>query len=120
VVNSAATKRKIENSATVWKSYGKNTVDGMTDYGFVANTESGERLVISYVRGNYDIYVNPCGLTDWTVGSPESVLESIWASWRIAGNSDESDVKREITTFYKTFYRYDISNIEINQILTGN
>jgi ABC-type Fe3+-hydroxamate transport system substrate-binding protein len=119
IVDSSATKQKIENSDIVWKSYGKNTVDGMTDYGFIASNESGERLVISYIRGDYNIYVNPYGLTDWTGGSPESVLESIWASWKITEKSSENEVRSEIKAFYKKFYRYAISDSEINRILAG-
>jgi len=119
IVDSAATKSKISGSDTVWKYHGKSTVDSMTDYGFVAESDSGKRLIISYVRGNYDIYVNPYGVADWAVGSPEGILETIWASWRVSGKSSESDVKKEIKNFYSKFYRYTISDSDVNAILKG-
>jgi hypothetical protein len=119
VVDSESTKSKIQNSETVWRPYGKIVVDSITDYGFSVETSGGPRLVISYVRGDYDIYVNPYGITSWSNGSPESVLETIWASWRISGKSSEGDVKSEVKTFYKQFYDYDLSDSDISSILKG-
>lgn len=120
VVDSAATKNRITGSGALWKSYGKNTVDNMTDYGFVTNAGGSDMLIISYIRGDYDIYVNPCGISSWSEGSPESVLEAIWTSWRINGASSEAEVKKEIRDFYKKFYRYDLSDAQVNKILAGN
>ena len=110
----SATANKIKNSKA-WKSYGKTNVGNITDYGF----EAGGKLVTSYVRGNYDIYVNPSGVCSWTGGSLESVLESKWAAWKYHGTYSESQVKDEIKKFYKKFYSHDLSDSEVNSILAG-
>lgn len=98
----------------MWKNNGKVTVNGTTDYGFNA----GGNLITSYVRGSYNVYVNPSGVSEWSEGSAESVLETIWTAWKFQGFS-ESDVKTNIKEFYSTFYRYDLSDNQVNSILAG-
>ncbi|MGN0613293.1 MAG: hypothetical protein ACI4JB_05270, partial [Porcipelethomonas sp.] len=93
----------------------KVTVNTITDYGF----EAEGKLVTSYVRGDYDVYVNPYGVCSWTEGSVESVLECKWAAWKIQGAYSESEVKSEIKKFYSKFYRYELSDSEVNRILGG-
>ncbi|MGN0703612.1 MAG: hypothetical protein ACI4LD_03530 [Lentihominibacter sp.] len=114
IVDSSSTKNKIKSSPS-WKKYDKVTVNTITDYGF----EAEGKLVTSYVRGDYDVYVNPYGVCSWTEGSVESVLECKWAAWRIQGAYSESEVKSEIKKFYSKFYRYELSDSEVNRILGG-
>lgn len=115
IVGSSTAKNKIENSKT-WKSQGKVTANNVTDYGFLGSDGS---LITSYVRGDYDVYVNPCGVGSWTDGSAESVLETVWAAWKFHGDYSESQVKSKIKEFYSKFYRYDLSDSQINSILSG-
>jgi hypothetical protein len=119
VVDSAATKAKINASGILWKKTEQHTVDSITDYGHVVSAGGADFLVISYVRGDYNVYVNPCGITSWTSGSPESVLEAIWAGWRLNGKFSEADMKAELKNFYSTFYRHDLTDAEVNTILAG-
>lgn len=107
-----STKQKIENS-TAWKPQSRIQVGNIKDYGF----EAGGKLINSYVRGSYEIYVNPRGACSWTDGSLESVLEAKWAAYRYHGAYTESQIKSEIKNFYSKFYRYDLSDAEINRIL---
>jgi ABC-type Fe3+-hydroxamate transport system substrate-binding protein len=112
VVDSASIKNKLLSSA-LWKPYGQKTIGNVKNYYYK------DYPIISYIRGDYEIYVNPGGVTNWTGGSPESVLEAIWASWRLHGKSSESDVRAEIKKFYTTFYRYELSDAQVSAILSG-
>lgn len=115
IVDSKRTKNKIESSPS-WDKYDKVTVNSITDNGF----EAEGKLVTSYVRGDYNVYVNPSGVGSWTGGSVESVLECKWAAWRLQGAYSESQVRSEIKKFYKKFYRYSLSDSEVSKIMGGN
>ena len=115
IVDSQTIKNKIQSSDS-WKYYGKATVNNVTDYGFVADDGS---MITSYIRGDYNIYVNPYGVESWTDGSVESVLETIWTAWKFHGAYTESDVKNELKEFYSKFYRYDLSDSQAESILAG-
>lgn len=116
VVENSDIKSKIQSSNKLWKNHGQTKVGNRTDYGFVG--DNGE-LVTSYIRGDYDILVNPHGVSSWVEGSQESFLETVWVSSKITGVSSDSDVKREVRDFYKTFYRHDLTDSQLNRILGG-
>lgn len=116
LVGSSSVKSKIQSSKS-WKSYDRVTANNVTDYGFLAKDGS---LITSYIRGNYNIYVNPRGVGSWTKGSAESILETKWAAWKFHGAYSESQVKKEIKNFYSKFYRYKLSDSQVNAILSGN
>lgn len=115
VVDSSSTKNAIQSSE-IWQKSERVTQGYDTDFGYIREG----RLIRSYVRGDYEIYVNPSGVMSWTDGSVESVLESVWTAWKFHGKYTESEVKSEIREFYKKFYRYDLSDSELNSILYGN
>ncbi|MCD8331328.1 MAG: hypothetical protein LUB63_02195, partial [Oscillospiraceae bacterium] len=103
----------------LWSVYGKiqNSCGDITvSNGF---TDSAGNLVGSQISGDYEVVVNPSGVTNWATGSAESVLESAWAAWRISGVLTESDVRAYISDFYETFYEYSLSDAQINAILEG-
>lgn len=116
LVESSSIKNKIQASDT-WKVYGRVTANNVTDYGFLAKDGS---MVTSYIRGNYDIYVNPKGVGSWTKGSAESILGAKWVAWKFHGAYSESQVKSEIKKFYSKFYRYNLSDSQVNKILAGS
>ncbi len=68
------------------------------------------------------ILVNPCGLCgSWIDGSPESVLESAWvANVMDCSAESQSQLNTDIKDFYKTCYRYDLSDDQVNDILAGS
>lgn len=115
IVDSASTKNKIQSSKS-WKTYGRVTSNNVTDYGFLADDGS---MVTTYIRDSYNVYVNPCGVGSWTSGSAESVLETKWAAWKFHSAYSESQVKEEIKKFYSKFYRYNLSDSQVNSILSG-
>lgn len=122
ITDSQYTRDAIENSRStggMWTSFPRTTVTGggtsITDWGFV----SGSRLVRTNIRGDYQITVNPYGAASWADGSPESVLESMWSAYRIAGAFSEADMRAEIKSFYSKFYRCSLSSSQINTILAG-
>jgi hypothetical protein len=76
-------------------------------------------LVRTQISGGYEIVVNPRGLSSWTSGSAESILESVWAAWRFFGAISETDMRGYISDFYAQFYGYTLSGAELDQILEG-
>lgn len=79
----------------------------------------GGNYVRAFIQGNYDVYVNPCGLGNWVDGSAESILEAFWSAWRIQGTCTEDQVKDAVKEFYSTFYRCGLTNDQLDAILAG-
>ena len=76
-------------------------------------------LVRTQISDDYEIVVNPQGLSSWSGGGAESILESVWAAWRFFGALSEGDVRGCISDFYSRFYHYSLSDSEIDRILEG-
>ncbi len=76
-------------------------------------------LVRTQISGGYEIVVNPWGLSSWTEGGCESILESVWAAWRFFGAVSEEEMRGYITEFYDAFYGCSLSESELNAILEG-
>ncbi len=102
-----------------WSVYGKiqNSSGALT--GSNGFTDSAGNIVASQISGDYEVVVNPSGVTSWAAGSAESILETAWAAWRISGVLTESDVRAYISEFYETFYAYSLSDAQIDAILEG-
>ncbi|MCD7981274.1 MAG: hypothetical protein LUF32_03000 [Clostridiales bacterium] len=75
--------------------------------------------ITAVIAGDYAVYVNPDGLGDWIGGSAESILETAWSAWRIQGIYSEDQVNSAIKEFYKTFYRCELSDGQLQTILAG-
>jgi ABC-type Fe3+-hydroxamate transport system substrate-binding protein len=76
-------------------------------------------LVRTQISGQYEIVVNPSGLSSWIGGSAESILESAWAAWRFYDAISETQLRNYIEEFYSRFYGYTLSQAEIDHILEG-
>jgi ABC-type Fe3+-hydroxamate transport system substrate-binding protein len=117
----AADKHTAQSIAAseLWQVYPHiNSGDGsFNSDGFL--DEEGN-LVRTQISGEYEIAVNPVGLSSWTGGSCESILETVWAAWKFYGTFSESDVRDYISEFYSTFYGYTLSQSELSAILEGN
>lgn len=75
-----------------------------------------------YLNGEnpYEIIVNPHGLySSWTDGSLEAALECQWIYDLYHSDGDFSQTRSAIRNFYSTFYGYDLSDAQIDQILAG-
>lgn len=82
--------------------------------------KDGDYSYHNYVGGAYNIYVNPKGAASWTEGTPESILESLWLLSKFYPDKlSDADMKAKVKDFYKTFYRYDVSNSMLNRVLNG-
>lgn len=69
---------------------------------------------------SYEVLVNPCGLVgSWADGSLESCLEAIWVASEFYDLSS-SEVSSYVRTFYSEFYGYDLSDAELDRILSGD
>lgn len=117
IAGSASVKKGIESNE-LWKYFGKATSSNgnFTDYGFLDDTGG---IVRSTIAGDYTVLVNPRGVGDWAAGSVESILETVWASYAITGSRGEDEVRDTISEFYSTFYRFDLSDEQLNAILAG-
>ncbi len=115
IVDSRETAEKLK-ADPLWAVYG-HVVSG--DGNFEANgflAEDGS-IVGTSVTKPYEIYVNPSGIGSWSSGSGESILESVWTAWKFYDAYSEAEVRSMIKEFYSVFYRIDLSEAQINEIL---
>lgn len=80
---------------------------------------SGSEWFGTEIFGNYDIYINPCGVGSWADGSVEGFLEAVWASSKFYGSYSENEVNEKIKDFYRTFYRHELTDAQLADILDG-
>ncbi len=118
--------KEIRDTLLADKNYGSSTQSGgiMSVYPVNQNTHvlminGSPTDALAYIQDDYEVYVNPYGLGDWVGGSPESILEAVWAAWRIQGTCTEDQVKDAVREFYSVFYRCDITDSQLNSILAG-
>ncbi|MCC8029875.1 MAG: hypothetical protein LIO75_08810 [Lachnospiraceae bacterium] len=102
-----------------WSVYG-HINDGTGNFNSDAFLDSNGKFVSTQISGDYEVVVNPDGFRSWTEGSCESVLETVWAVWQIAGAMSKEEVSGYIKDFYSTFYGYELSSAEIEEILAGS
>lgn len=67
---------------------------------------------------NRQIYVVPSGVYLWSVRSAEGSLQPLWLAKVLYPKTfKEIDLKKELKSFYKTFYNYNLDKNEIEEIL---
>jgi iron complex transport system substrate-binding protein len=67
---------------------------------------------------NRQIYVVPSGVYLWSVRSAEGSLQPLWLAKVLYPKTfKEIDLKKELKSFYNTFYNYDLDKNEIEEIL---
>lgn len=92
---------------------------GLTKWQSYSQDSSGVDSIIE-VDADYSIYVNPEGLFEsWTDGTIESVLESAWISDKFQDGYSDTELRDKVREFYKKFYGYDLSDGELETILSG-
>lgn len=101
-----------------WKTYDYiKATNGMGEnFGFL-DDEGG--IIETSIIGNYEVFVNPNGAGSWMNGGVESILEPIWLANRFYNTYSDHEVKKKIKEFYKTFYRYSLSDSQVESILSG-
>ena len=116
VVANDEIRDKLEDS-NLLKYYEKQTDGNYTYYGYEINGLRMESTVV----GEYDIIVNPYGVSCWYEGSAEAPLEMMWTGYTFGTTSaTESSLSDVISSFYETFYDYDLSDDQIEKILNGS
>jgi hypothetical protein len=117
VVASQTIRQAIEDSAAsgsgMWTVYDYI----INDRGFL---DGNDTLVNSVISGDYEIFVNPNGLGNWMTGSAESILEMVWVAAMFHDTFTEKQIESYIQDFYKTFYRCDLTQAQIDAILEGD
>ncbi len=85
------------------------------------NNQSGY-LMESFIYGDYNVVVNPCGLiSDWVTAGPESLLESAWVAYKLRGVGSYDEMADLVRSFYRDLCRYpQISDDQIYGILMEN
>ena len=77
------------------------------------------RPLKSDIQGGFDIYIVPSGVGSWADGSAESPLLALCAAWRFRDTVSEADVRDAVRDFYRVFYRYELSDEQIDAVLRG-
>lgn len=107
-----------------WRNYGwQETSDAAWVFCgfFVGDGTALNNSIMSSLKseGDYTVITNPSGYESWTSGSCESVLESVWAAWKMGMAISKADAYSYVRDFYAQFYRVDLSDAEIGAILGG-
>ncbi len=82
--------------------------DNVMAYGFHVVGDGGEPLR-TWIESEYEVWVNPDGLGNWTGGSAESPLEVAWLGCKFQNNVSMNQVRSWVSEFYSTFYHYDVN-----------
>ncbi|MDO4581918.1 MAG: hypothetical protein Q4B96_04990 [Bacillota bacterium] len=78
-------------------------------------TINGESFYCGVV-GDYEIYVNPRGMCDWTEGSLESPLEAVWLAYKFHNAYTLAEVKQIAADFYRQFFGLALTDAELREI----
>ncbi len=68
------------------------------------------------VCGEYDIYINPCGMCSWAEGGLESPLEACWIAYKFSGTYTLDEVKEKTAEFYTEFLGVALSDEQLKNI----
>lgn len=80
-----------------------------------AITESSEWQIIDAVQAGR-VYLLPKLVAPWDTPVPDSVLGIIWMANILYPGLIDYDCEAEVTTFYQTFYDYDITTEELSRL----
>ena len=112
-----------QSGTGIYSAYGYTTiVDGAQVTGL--RLPSGNVIpsdISSAINWDDAVLVLPDGLvSQWTQGSVESVLMAPWiaSQWQFQ-TGWHGDFEQEVRDFYSTFYRYDLSDAELADIIDG-
>lgn len=90
----------------------KDTYDYIMD-----KTNGSQWQDITAVKNN-KVYLNPKGTYLWAVRSAEGALQPLWLGKILHPDLfSDLDMKQKVTEFYKTYYNYDLSEKEIDDIM---
>lgn len=64
------------------------------------------------------VYVNPKGVNVWSARSSDGVLQPLWAGKIFHPELfGDINIENEVKNFYKTYYKYEINNEELKDIM---
>lgn len=64
------------------------------------------------------VYVNPKGVNVWSARSADGALQPLWAGKIIHPELfGDINIENEVKNFYKTYYKYEINNEELKDII---
>jgi iron complex transport system substrate-binding protein len=66
------------------------------------------------------VYVNPKGVNVWSARSGDGALQILWAAETLHPELFyDIDMKKEVRSFYATFYHYQVSDEELKSVFQG-
>ncbi|WP_131773790.1 ABC transporter substrate-binding protein [Protofrankia symbiont of Coriaria myrtifolia] len=72
---------------------------------------------VAAVRNNR-VLPNPRGVFVWAARSAEAALQPLWVAKTLHPDRfQDVDISHEVKTFYSTFYSYNLTDAEVNEIL---
>ena len=96
----------------------QGSTDGQYPYKDIANNK--QLTGLSAIK-NGKVYNVPNGGFWWCRPSPESPLGFLWLAKTLYPDKfSDVDMKSEMKTFFKKFYKYDLSDEDAEQILSVN
>ncbi|MGI5172513.1 ABC transporter substrate-binding protein [Treponema sp. OMZ 840] len=69
---------------------------------------------------NKKVYKEPLGVYRWFPPSGDAPLMSMWMANLMQGDVFKYDMKKEIKDYYKKFYQYELTDEQVNGILSAN
>ena len=67
---------------------------------------------------NGQVYVNPKGVNVWSARSADGALQPLWAAKTFYPDLfKDVNIENEVKNFYKTYYKYEINDEELKDIL---
>lgn len=65
------------------------------------------------------VYVIPRGLRSWITPEPEAFLGAMWLAEKLNPDAFSYNLEEEVRQFYRQFLGYELSDEELNKILSG-
>lgn len=117
IVDSQNTAAKLLDSKNNGRAWGVGTPQADGE-GRTANINS--QGIDTQIIGEYEVVVNPSGIGSWIDGSPESILEALWADQLFNGGRSPAEafdaIAADVQEFYSTFYGYNLSSAQLDEI----
>lgn len=114
IVADSSIKTKIKNS-WFWENHGG--VSGSVAYKAGYKNPSTGDVYYSSIIDDYNIYVNPTGVSSWAEGSVESPLEAYWIAYKFYGKYSLKNMYTYVEKFYKDYFHASLTDSQVKTIL---
>lgn len=89
-----------------------------SSYDYIMDSNNGSQWQKLSAVKNKKVYLNPKGVYLWSVRSAEGALQPLWLAKTLHPDLfNDLDIKQKVKEFYKNYYYYDVTDVEIEEIL---